>query len=116
MKEQVKDETSPEGIEYSYKLIKGADGHTYVSVQPLMNDIQVSIDKMQTMNVSHLSEDNQRIFDLKLLGLTTVYQFLGGFVTEQQLKEKAAELKGHVSINTESTYKPYPGAVDNVKH
>ena len=114
MTEQVN--TSPEGIEYSYKLIKGADGHTYVSVQPLMNDIQVSIDKMHTMDISHLSDDNQRIFDLKLLGLTTVYQFLGGFITEQQLKENAANLKGHISINTDTDYKPYPGAVDNVKH
>jgi hypothetical protein len=112
MTEQVN--TSPEGIEYSYKLIKGGDGHIYVSVQPLMHDIQVSIDKMQTMDISSLSDENQRIFDLKLLGLTTVYQFLGGFITEQQLKDKAAELKGNIPLNTENTY--YPGGVEHVKH
>jgi hypothetical protein len=112
MKEQVN--TSPEGIEYSYKLIKGGDGNVYVSVQPLMHDIQVSIEKMQTMDISHLSDDNQRIFDLKLLGLTTVYQFLGGFVTEQTLRDKANELKGDIPLNTENTY--YPGGVEHVKH
>lgn len=103
MTEQVN--TSPEGIEYTYKLIKGGDGHLYVSIQPLMKDIQTSIDKMQTMDVSHLSEDNQRIFDLKLLGLTTVYEFLGGFVTEQQLKDAASEIKGtNVVLNTTDGY------------
>jgi hypothetical protein len=112
MKEQVN--TSPEGIEYSYKLIKGSDNNTYVSVQPLMRDIQVSIEKMQVMDISDLSEDNQRIFDLKLLGLTTVYQFLGGFVTEQQLKDKANELKGDIPLNTNNTY--YENGIDHVKN
>ena len=112
MTEQVN--TSPEGIEYSYKLIKGSDGHVYVSVQPLMDDIQVSIDKMQTMDISNLSDENQRIFDLKLLGLTTVYQFLGGFITEQNLKDSAAELKGHISLNTYDTF--YENGEIDVKH
>lgn len=114
MTEQVKDETSPEGIEYTYKLIKGADGHLYVSIQPLMKDIATSIAKMQDMDVSHLSEDNQKIFDLKLLGLTTVYEFLGGFITEQQLKDAASEIKGtNVVLNTEDGY--HSGGI-HVKH
>jgi hypothetical protein len=102
MTEQVN--TSPEGVEYTYKMIKGGDGHLYISVQPLMRDIAKSVAIMQQMDVSDLNEDNQKIFDLKLLGLTTVYEFLGGFVTEQQLKDKAAELKGTVPLNTYDTY------------
>lgn len=94
MSEQV----NPEGVEYTYKLIKGGDGHLYVSIQPLMKDIAESIKKMHGMDISHLSPENQKVFDLKMLGLTTVYEFLGAFITEQQLKDAAAELKGSVDI------------------
>jgi hypothetical protein len=113
MKEQVTDTTSPEGISYTYKLIKGADGHLYVSIQPLMKDIAESVRKMQEMDVSHLSDENQKIFDLKMLGLTTVYEFLGAFITEQQIKDTAAELKGVVPLNTDDGY--HSGGI-HVKH
>ena len=95
-----------EGVDYTYKLMKGGDGHLYVSIQPLMKDIAESIKQMHTMDISHLSDENQRIFDLKMLGLTTVYEFLGAFITEQQLKDAAAELKGTVPLNTENNYDP----------
>lgn len=95
-----------EGMEYTYKLMKGGDGHLYVSIQPLMKDIAASVAKMHTMDISHLSDENQRIFDLKMLGLTTVYEFLGAFITEQQLKDAAAELKGNVPLNIENNYDP----------
>lgn len=107
------DNTSPQGVEYTYKLIKGGDGHLYVSIQPLMKDIAESVRKMQSMDVSDLSEENQKIFDLKMLGLTTVYEFLGGFITEQLLKDKAQELKGVVPLNAEDGY--HSGGM-HVKH
>ncbi len=88
-----------EGVEYTYKLIKGGDGHLYVSIQPLMKDIAKSVEQMHKMDISHLSDESQRVFDLKMLGLTTVYEFLGAFITEQQLKDAAAELKGDVPLN-----------------
>lgn len=94
------------GVEYTYKLMKGGDGYLYVSIQPLMKDIAESIKKMHSMDISHLSDENQRIFDLKMLGLTTVYEFLGAFVTEQQLRDAAAEIKGNVPINTSDSFKP----------
>ena len=92
------EQMNPEGVEYTYKLIKGGDGHLYVSIQPLMKDIAESIKKMHSMDISHLSPENQKVFDLKMLGLTTVYEFLGAFITEQQLKDAANELKGIVDI------------------
>lgn len=90
-----------EGIDYTYKLMKGGDGHLYVSIQPLMKDIATSVSTMHGMDISHLSDEQQRIFDLKMLGLTTVYEFLGAFITEQQLKDAAADLnlKGNVPLN-----------------
>ena len=95
-----------EGIEYTYKLMKGGDGHLYVSIQPLMKDIAKSVEQMHLMDVSHLTDEQSRIFDLKMLGLTTVYEFLGAFVTEQQLKDVAADLKGTVPLNTSDSYSP----------
>jgi hypothetical protein len=95
-----------EGVDYTYKLMKGGDGFLYVSIQPLMKDIAASVAKMHTMDVSHLTDEQQRIFDLKMLGLTTVYEFLGAFVTEQQLKDAAADLKGTVPLNTSDSYSP----------
>jgi len=104
-----------EGVDYTYKLMKGGDGHLYVSIQPLMKDIAESVRQMQVMDVSGLSDENQRIFDLKMLGLTTVYEFLGAFITEQTLKDKAAELKGVVPLNTSDSFSPMGDAFDVTK-
>ena len=105
-----------EGIDYTYKLMKGGDGFLYVSIQPLMKDIAASVSKMHTMDVSSLSDEQQRIFDLKMLGLTTVYEFLGAFVTEQQLKDAAADLKGTVPLNTSDSYSPMGDGFNVTKH
>ena len=104
MNEQVKDPTTPQGIQFNYKLIKGGDNHTYVSLEPLMDDIQKSVDKMMDINIDDLSADNKQLFDLKLLGLKTVYEFLGALKTEQTLREKAQELKGTVDLNVDRKY------------
>ena len=105
-----------EGIDYTYKLMKGGDGYLYVSIQPLMKDIAESIAKMHVMDISELSDENQRIFDLKMLGLTTVYEFLGAFVTEQQLKDAAADLKGTVPLNVSDSYSPMGDGFNVTKH
>jgi hypothetical protein len=96
--------------------MKGGDGHLYVSIQPLMKDIAESIAKMHVMDISELSDENQRIFDLKMLGLTTVYEFLGAFVTEQQLKDSAADLKGVVPLNVSDSYSPMGDGFNVTKH
>lgn len=105
-----------EGVDYTYKLMKGGDGHLYVSIQPLMKDIAASVAKMHTLDVSHLTDEQQRIFDLKMLGLTTVYEFLGAFITEQQLKDAAAELKGTVPLNISDNYDPIGEGFNVTKH
>ena len=104
MNEQIKDPTTPQGIQFNYKLIKGGDNHTYVSLEPLMDDIQKSVDKMMDMDIEELSAENKQLFDLKLLGLKTVYEFLGALKTEQTLREKAQEFKGTVDLKTDRKY------------
>ena len=97
-------QTSPQGMEYNYKLIKGGDNNTYVSLEPLMDDISKSVDKMADIDISNLTPENRQIFDLKLLGLKTVYEFLGALRTEQQLREAAQQFKGNVELNANSTF------------
>jgi hypothetical protein len=91
-------------IEYTYKLYRDDDEQLVVTVDPLVKDIEVSIEKMMDMNIDDLSDENKHIFDLKILGLRTIHQFLGALQQEQYLKEYkqglTTELKGQVNIDT----------------
>ena len=93
-------------LEYSYKLIKDENGELLVTVKPLMSDIEKSINQMMEMDVTELSEDNQRRFDLKILGLKTIYEFLGALQQEQFLKDTAHELKGRINIKIDEDLNP----------
>ena len=72
----------------NYKVERGPDGTRWVSVEPLMNDINEAIVKMMDIDVSDLSDENQRIMDLKILGLRTVYEFMGSIITADNLAQK----------------------------
>jgi hypothetical protein len=93
-----------EQINYTYKLMKGSDGYLYVSIQPLMKDIANSITALQKMDVKDLNEEDYLIYELKIKGLVTIYEFLGGFITEQQLKDKQTEIKGNITLNVGSVH------------
>ena len=91
-------------IEYTYKLYRDDDEQLVVTVDPLVKDIEVSIEAMMNMNVDDLSDENKQIFEMKILGLRTIHQFLGALQQENYLKEYKAglttELKGKVNIDT----------------
>jgi hypothetical protein len=90
-------------IEYTYKLYRDNDEQLVVTVDPLVKDIEVSIEAMMNMNVDDLSDDNRQIFEMKILGLRTIHQFLGALQQENYLKEYKAgltdELKGKINID-----------------
>ena len=90
-------------IEYTYKLYRDDDEQLVVTVDPLVKDIETSIEAMMNMNVDDLSDDNKQIFEMKILGLRTIHQFLGALQQEQYLKEYKAgltdELKGKINID-----------------
>jgi hypothetical protein len=90
-------------IEYSYKLYRDGDSELVVTVDPLVKDIEVSIEKMMEMNIDELSDDNKHLFEMKILGLRTIHQFLGALQQENYLKEYKAglttELKGKINID-----------------
>ncbi len=91
-------------IEYTYKLYRDDDEQLVVTVDPLVKDIEVSIEAMMNMNVDDLSDDNRQIFEMKILGLRTIHQFLGALQQEQYLKEYkqglTTELKGQINVDT----------------
>jgi hypothetical protein len=90
-------------IEYTYKLYRDDDEQLVVTVDPLVKDIEVSIEAMMNMNVDDLSDENRQIFEMKILGLRTIHQFLGALQQEQYLKEYKQgltdELKGKINID-----------------
>lgn len=90
-------------IEYTYKLYRDNE-QLVVTVDPLVKDIEISIQKMMDMDVEELSDDNKHLFEMKILGLRTIHQFLGALQQENYLKEYNAnlknELKGTVNIQT----------------
>ena len=77
-------------IEYTYKLYRDSNDHLVVTVDPLVKDIEVSLEKMMSMNVDELSDETKNLFEMKILGLRTIHQFLGALQQEQYLKEYKA--------------------------
>ena len=90
-------------IEYTYKLYRDTDEQLVVTVDPLVKDIEISLEKMMEMNIDELSDDNKHLFEMKILGLRTIHQFLGALQQENYLKEYKAgmttELKGKINID-----------------
>jgi hypothetical protein len=91
-----------EQIEYTYKLYRDNE-ELVVTVDPLVKDIEISIQRMMDMDVEELSDDNKHLFEMKILGLRTIHQFLGALQQENYLKEYkqgiTTELKGSVNID-----------------
>jgi hypothetical protein len=91
-----------EQIEYTYKLYRDNE-QLVVTVDPLVKDIEISIEKMMGMDIEELSDDNKHLFEMKILGLRTIHQFLGALQQENYLKEYksgiTSELKGKINID-----------------
>ena len=91
-------------IEYTYILYRDDNEELVVTVDPLVKDIEISLEKMMEMNIDDLSDDNKHLFEMKLLGLRTIHQFLGALQQENYLKEYKAglttELKGQINVDT----------------
>ena len=92
-------------IEYTYKLYRDTDEQLVVTVDPLVKDIEISLEKMMAMNIDELSDENKHLFEMKILGLRTIHQFLGALQQENYLKEYKAgitkELNGRINIDVE---------------
>jgi len=89
-------------IEYTYKLYRDNE-QLVVTVDPLVKDIETSLEKMMDIDITKLSDENKQAFEMKILGLRTIHQFLGALQQENYLKEYKAglttELKGKINID-----------------
>jgi hypothetical protein len=92
-------------IEYTYKLYRDNQQQLVVTVDPLVKDIETSLEKMMDIDTTDLSDENKHIFEMKILGLRTIHQFLGALQQENYLKEYKAgltkELKGKINIDVQ---------------
>ena len=92
-------------IEYTYKLYRDTEQQLVVTVDPLVKDIEVSIEAMMNMDVEELNDDTRNLFEMKILGLRTIHQFLGALQQENYLKEYKAglttELKGRINVDVQ---------------
>lgn len=68
----------------NYVLTKGPDGITWVSLEPLMNDLKESVITLSNMELPPEEEEGR---NQKLLGLKATYEILGALVQEANLKE-----------------------------
>jgi hypothetical protein len=68
----------------NYKLVKGPDGITWLSLEPLMNDMRSAIIVLMALD---LPEEEEQGRNEKLLGIKATYEILGALVQEANLKE-----------------------------
>lgn len=70
----------------TYELFR-EDGITWVSIENLMSDVNDAMIKMRQISEVGLEQHDVQQLRLKIVGLEAIYTFLGGLVTEQNLKE-----------------------------
>lgn len=70
----------------TYELFR-EDDITWVSIENLMNDVNDALIKMRNISELGLDPADVQQLRLKIVGLEAIYTFLGGLVTEQNLKE-----------------------------
>ena len=83
----------------SYTLERRDDGHVWVNIQPLMNDIQKNYDSLLEMDISKFTEDDLNVLELKKLGMHSIYQFLGALAFEYRLKEERERIAMNDHLN-----------------
>ena len=66
-----------------YKLENGPDGTTWVSLQPLAQDVSDNLDKLK--NIVYDGEDKREL-DMRILGLEAILSFIGALITEKKLE------------------------------
>jgi len=70
----------------TYELFR-EDDITRVSIEHLMNDVNDALVQMRKISEIGLDQHDVQQLRLKIVGLEAIYTFLGGLVTEQNLKD-----------------------------
>ena len=88
-------------MQETYKLQRDVDGVVWVSIQPLMDDIRDALKKITDLDDPRMIEVDHKELNLKILGLQSIYTFLGALMTEQTLVEKKDRLSKGPEIASE---------------
>ncbi|CAB4153369.1 hypothetical protein UFOVP623_6 [uncultured Caudovirales phage] len=68
----------------NYVTTKGPDGITWVSIEPLMNDLKESVITLMNLELPEQEEEGR---NKKIMGLQATYEILGALIQESNLKE-----------------------------
>lgn len=71
----------------THVVMTGPDGIRWVTLEPLMTDIESAIAEIVNIPVDDLKEEDKHIIDMKIAGLKCVYEFLGSIITADNLKK-----------------------------
>ena len=71
----------------NYQLVKGPDNTVWVSLQPLMQDVKSSLEKLEKIDTNELSTLDKDIMEFNMLGMKAIYTFLGALLQESNDKE-----------------------------
>ena len=66
----------------NYKLVKGPDNITWVSIEPLRDDVLDSLVKLEQINTEELSNIDKDIMNFNILGMKAIGTFLNSLIEE----------------------------------
>lgn len=71
----------------NYKLQAGPDGTVWVSVQPLMRDIQETLETLMETDIEFLTQEQQTHLGMKMVGLNAIQEFMQALLTEHEMNK-----------------------------
>jgi hypothetical protein len=77
----------------NYMMHTAEDGITWVTIEPLMIQTIAHLDEAKAIDVSRLSDDEQRGVDFTILAMESVVNFLRSLLAEHELESEIAETK-----------------------
>jgi hypothetical protein len=81
----------------NYQLVKGPDGITWLSLEPLMNDMKSALILLMSLD---LPEEEEQGRNEKILGIKATFEILGALVQEANLAEaRKATLRNDQTTN-----------------
>lgn len=83
--------------------LKKIDDKVWVDVKPLQHDVHDVLDTLCNIDSEQLSEADKKALDLQILGMKSIIVFLGGLLSEHEVREnieQANEAMKNVKIET----------------
>ena len=76
-----------------YMMHTAPDGITWITIQPLLLQTMAHLDEAKAIDVSTLSDTEQRGVDFTILSMEAVVNFLKSLLAEHQLETEIANKK-----------------------